>query len=117
MEAFLVRKRVSGTAWPRRLDAPMTASRLAVNRRRADVTSGRWTGHRPSLLLLVKAEVDMPTSVQLRFRSGSAHVRWPPGAVAKTAVAASRILRTLSWCRSTSGVAPMARSDIVGRWS
>jgi hypothetical protein len=117
VEAFLVRKRVSGTAWPRRLDAPMTASRLAVNRRRADVTSGRWTGHRPSLLLLVKAEVDMPTSVQLRFRSGSAHVRWPPGAVAKTAVAASRILRTLSWCRSTSVVAPIARSDMAGRWS
>jgi hypothetical protein len=117
VEAFLVRKRVSGTAWPRRLDAPMTASRLAVNRRRADVTSGRWTEHGPSLPLLVKAEVDMPTSVQLRFRSGSAHVRWPPGAVAKTAVAASRILRTLSWCRSTSVVAPMARSDMAGRWS
>ena len=44
------------------------ASRLAGHRRRADVTSGRWTGHRLSMPLLVKAEADVPRSVQLRFR-------------------------------------------------
>ena len=45
------------------------------------------------------------------------HLCTPPGVVPKTAVAPSRILPTLSWCRSTSGVAPIARSDMAGRWS